>query len=122
MPHVGFLALYTLFVICPIGAHSQDSVAVVAVDSLKKVRVGLYGDISIRMSSSYVRKFDSEALSSSSGVSIFNALRGRVPGLTIPAYFDLANASGLRTGPFTFAYDALLGDDLSYFEHPGPLV
>lgn len=89
--------------------YGQDSVRVVEIDTLSEVSVGLYVDIDTKTSSSYIRKFNhSETLGTSSGVSIFNALRGRVPGLTIPAYFDLANASGLRTGSSTLAYDALI--------------
>lgn len=102
-------ATFFLIALIPVCVYSQDSVRVVEIDTLSTVSIGLYGNLDVKTSSHYVRKFNyAEILNSSSGVSIFNALRGRVPGLTIPAYFELANASGLRTGPFTFAYDALL--------------
>jgi hypothetical protein len=100
---------FFLIALSPVFVYSQDSVRVVEIDTLSTVSVGLYGSLDVKTSSHYIRNFNyAEILNSSSGVSIFNALRGTVPGLTIPAYFDLANASGLRTGSFTFAYDALL--------------
>ncbi len=90
-------------------AFSQDTIEVIKPDSLIEVTIGSYGTLDVRTASTYIRKFGySATLSSSSGVSIFNALRGRVPGLSVPSYFADANSSGLRTGPFPFVNDALI--------------
>lgn len=106
---IRLVAICFVFVAGPRCAYSQDSIPVIATDTLSRVRIGLYGILDVKTSSTYVRRFDyAETLSTSSGTNIFNGLRGRIPGLTIPAYVDLANYSGLRTGPFTFVNDALL--------------
>ena len=90
-------------------AYSQDSTRNVVTDTLEVVSISQYSKLDLRSSGAYIRKFDySPSLSASSGISIFNALRGRVPGLTVPSYFGVANSSGVRTGPFPFVNDALL--------------
>ena len=51
---------------------------------------------------------NNELLRFSSGVSIFNALRGQLPGLAIPAYFSSTQFLGMRTGPYGYVRDALV--------------
>ncbi|MBL7847073.1 MAG: hypothetical protein JNL40_06365 [Cyclobacteriaceae bacterium] len=88
---------------------AQDTLRTVSADTSGIVTVAPYYQLDLRTSNSYVSQWNyASDLKLSSGVSIFNGLRGKVPGLTIPAYVDLANASGLRTGPSPFVNDALL--------------
>lgn len=99
----------TLLLFCALAAQAQDTLRTVSADTSGIVEVAPYYQLNLRLANSYVSQWNyASDLKLSSGVSIFNGLRGKVPGLTIPAYVDLANASGLRTGPFPFVNDALL--------------
>lgn len=102
------------FMIC-IGAHfltkAQDTTHIVESDTVRKkvVQVTPYYSHGLHTSASYAKKIDnSDLFRFSSGVSIFNALRGQVPGIAVPSYFKDANASGIRTGPYTITNDALV--------------
>ncbi len=103
------LARTAILFFCLSAAQAQDTLRTVAADTSGIVKVAPYYQLDLRLANSYVSQWNyASDLKLSSGVSIFNALRGKVPGLTIPAYVDLANASGLRTGPSQTANDALL--------------
>jgi hypothetical protein len=76
---------------------------------MEAIKVNLYFSVQPYLDGTYLKEVeDSSVLLVSSGVSIFNSLRGRIPGLSVPSYFAAANSSGLRTGPFPFVNDALI--------------
>lgn len=51
---------------------------------------------------------DQEVLQFSTGVSVFNALRGQAPALFLPSYFANAGLAGMRTGYFVTTRDAVI--------------
>jgi hypothetical protein len=75
-----------------------------------------YYSQSISESANYAVKIDDEdILRFSSGVSIFNALRGRVPGMAIQPY-AIGAVPGMRGDPSSFFVDGVLFDgDLGYY-------
>ena len=105
-----YLTITVLFVLCK-ELQAQDSTRVQAKDTLadNSIKVSPYFSYNVGNSGAYLKRIDDrKLLKLSSGVSSFNALRGNVPGLTIPADFASAHFSGMRTGSSQFINDALV--------------
>lgn len=104
---------------------AQDTTHVAQRDTIVTdvVQVTPYFSQNLRTSGNYVKTIDDTImLRFSSGVSVFNVLRGQVPGLAVPSYFNDASASGIRTGPYTITSDALVvidgipfNNDIGYY-------
>lgn len=105
------LLLIIMFVGTFFLAKGQDTTRIEQRDTMETniVQVTPYFSQKLYTSGNYVKKIvDADLLRFSSGVSIFNALRGQVPGLAVPSYFNDASASGIRTGPYLLTNDALV--------------
>lgn len=103
--------LICVFILITFLTKGQDSTRLIVRDSVGSnvVSVTPYYSHHLSTTTSYVKKIDSkDQLRFSSGVSIFNVLRGQVPGLTIPGYFDQVNTTGIRTGPFPYSNNTLV--------------
>jgi hypothetical protein len=112
-------------------SYAQDSVRIALPDSTqrKSIAVTPYYKQEIRSSGSYIKKIeDADLLRFSSGLSIFNVLRGQVPGLVISPYAVMAvpgfryeywsqkNASVLIDGiPFNASITSYLNFNASEF-------
>ncbi|MCS6973597.1 MAG: hypothetical protein N2044_05605 [Cyclobacteriaceae bacterium] len=103
--------LFSLAIFCSFPVHAQDTTRVALPDTVqnKSVQVTPYHVLNLNTSSVYVKKVDNpEWLRLSAGVHVFNALRGQVAGLSIPAYVANAGWAGLRQYSFTGVRNALL--------------
>lgn len=105
-----------VFVVTHLFIKAQDATETAQSDTVQSdtvqmnvVQVTPYYSHELTTSSNYVKKMDSpDLLRFSSGVSIFNSLRGQVPAFSVSPYFNQANASGIRTGPYPFTSQALI--------------
>ncbi|HEY3406164.1 MAG TPA: hypothetical protein VGK59_22410 [Ohtaekwangia sp.] len=88
---------------------AQDTTSIREIDSLRHnaIQYTPYFSQDFRSSGNYARTIDDSVLFLlSSGVSVFNVLRGQVPGLVMSPYAGYASLSGFRTDYLHTVYDA----------------
>lgn len=104
---ITYLTIVFAFESC-LSCLAQDTTRLAASDSsTTQIDVTPYYSYDLNNVTSYVRKIDDkDRLQFASGISIFNVLRGQLPSMTMPAYFNEAGVAGVRTQVFDYIVDS----------------